>query len=280
MCQQDDRIRDTVGAVTTGGTEPAHVGVWKRLNWWDRSTGIISLSGAVTAVVCAPFAKDPSGAIDVWWFSGQVAGVVTAAVAPMVATWRAKKREAAAGEREIEARTQTRLEMNEALDPIVRRLATSANNNVVGVRREVLSLVTKTAAEIIGPDGTRSCYFDLLPGPPKTLVPTDYHAGRMGSTRSRFVAGTVDGDAAIAMVESSGHRLCVDIGIDPPPGWNDKERDYKTFISVAVVGGDTAYGMLTVDAMNPGDLEQRDVDLLTVMAGLLATAMGMEPTAG
>jgi hypothetical protein len=94
------------------------------------------------------------------------------------------------------------------------------------------------------------------------------------------VEGTEDGDAAIAMVESSGHRLCTNIAVDPPPGWNDKERDYKTFISVAVVGGNTAYGMLTVDALNPGDLEQRDVDLLTVMAGLVATAMGMEPIPG
>lgn len=237
--------------------------------------------GASAAVVCAPFVKAPSGEIEKWWFTGQIAGVVVAAVAPMVLTWRAKKRESAAAEREIEARTQTRLEMNEALDPIVRTLATSANNNVVGLRREVLSLVTKTAAEIIGPEhGTRSCYFDLQPGPPKTLAPTDYHAGRLGSTRSIFEEGTEDGDAAIAMVESNGHRLCTDVTVDPPPGWNDKERDYKTFISVAVVGGDSAYGMLTVDALNPGDLEQRDVDLLTVMAGLLATAMGMEPTGG
>ena len=33
--------------------------------------------------------------------------------------------------------------------------------------------------------------------------------------------------------------------------------------------------MLTVDAPSPGDLEDRDVDLLTVMAGLAAIAMGM-----
>jgi hypothetical protein len=62
--------------------------------------------------------------------------------------------------------------------------------------------VVKTAAEIIGPDqGTRSCYFDLQAGPPKALVPTEYHARRIGSTRSRFVEGTDGGDAAIAMVE-------------------------------------------------------------------------------
>jgi hypothetical protein len=35
--------------------------------------------------------------------------------------------------------------------------------------------------------------------------------------------------------------------------------------------------MLTVDAPNPGDLEERDVDLLGVMAGLVAIAMAMKP---
>jgi GAF domain len=140
----------------------------------------------------------------------------------------------------------------------------------------VLSLVTKTAAEIIGPDhGTRSCYFAAEAGP-KRLVPTEYHAGRLGTPRSTFVAGTEDGDAAIAMVESGGHLLCVNTDTEPPPGWNDKTRDYKTFISVAVVASDTAYGMLTVDALHPGDLEQRDVDLVTVMAGLVAIAMSLE----
>ena len=248
-----------------------------RLNWWDRITGGVGFGGAAAAVVCAPFINDPTGAINEWWFGGQIAGALTAVLAPMVSTWRAKRAESAAAEREIAARTQTRVEMNEALDPIVRTLGASAGTDVAGLRSKVLWLVVKTAAEIIGPDqGTRSCYFDLQAGPPKALVPTEYHAGRIGSTRSNFVEGTVGGDAAIAMVESNGHRLCEDTDKDPPPGWNNKTRDYKTFISVAVVAENTAYGMLTVDALHPGDLEQRDVDLLTVMAGLVAIAMRME----
>jgi len=164
--------------------------------------------------------------------------------------------------------------MNQALDPIIRSLASGVKTP--GLQERVLWMVVKTAAEIIGPDhGTRSCYFELQAGPPKRLVPTDYHAGRMGNTRSNFVEGTPSGKDAIAMVESNGHLLCKDTRTSPPPGWGMKERDYRTFISVAVAVGDTAYGMLTVDALNPGDLEERDVDLLTVMAGLVGIAMTM-----
>jgi GAF domain len=238
----------------------------------------VTLAGAATSVVCATFVKEPSGAINSWWLAGQIAGMSTAALAPTISAWRAKRGETAASQREINARTQTRVEMNEAIDPIVRSLASSVETDVVGLRKQVLSLVTKTAKEIIGPEqGVRACYFDLEAGPPKRLVATDYRAGRIGGTRSGSIEGTEDGDAAIAMVESSGHLLCVDIEKDPPPGWDNRPRDYRTFISVAVVAKDIAYGMLTVDAPQPDDLHPRDVDVLTVMAGLLAIAMKFDP---
>ncbi|WP_187776143.1 GAF domain-containing protein [Antrihabitans cavernicola] len=95
----------------------------------------------------------------------------------------------------------------------------------------------------------------------------------MGSTRSEFVEGTTDGNAAISMVERDDHRLCIDVVTEPPPGWNDKKRDYRTFVSVPVVAGGVAYGMLTVDALEPGDLDENDANVLRVLAGLLAVAL-------
>ncbi|GGF46458.1 hypothetical protein GCM10011519_20530 [Marmoricola endophyticus] len=62
---------------------------------------------------------------------------------------------------------------------------------------------------------------------------------------------------------------------DPPTGWDtDKDRDYRAFISVAVIAGDTALGMLTLDAVEPGSLDDDDMGLLRLMAGLLAVALG------
>ena len=91
-----------------------------------------------------------------------------------------------------------------------------------------------------------------------------------------FTEGTQAGDDAIAMVENGGSRLCPNLDTHPPRGWDGKDRDYKTFISVSVFADTTAYGMLTVDALHPGDLDERDVDLLTLMAGLVAIAMQLE----
>ncbi len=78
------------------------------------------------------------------------------------------------------------------------------------------------------------------------------------------------------MVLADEDRLCEDILADPPPGWDSaKDRDYRTFISVSVIAGDTAYGMLTLDALGPGDLDTDDKGLLRLMAGVLAVALSV-----
>lgn len=248
------------------------------LDWWDYLAVPLTLAAGAAAVYCAYLVKrpPPSNGIYGWWLTAQIVATLIAAGLPAYSAFRAKRRESQAAQREIDVRTQTRIEMNQALDPIVRCLADGAHTPGLGGR--VLGMVLTQAAELIGPDHeTRSCYFALKPGPPKKLVPTRYRHGRMDKPRSTFVAATEDGDDAIALVEANGHRFCKDTSKDPPPGWNNKEREYRTFISVAVAAADTAYGMITVDALKPGDLEERDVDLLTVMAGLFATATRLTP---
>lgn len=76
------------------------------------------------------------------------------------------------------------------------------------------------------------------------------------------------------MVLDGENRLCVDIDDEPPPGWDaTKQRDYKTFISVSVTTMDTAYGMLTLDALEPGTLTKDDLHTLRLMASALAAAL-------
>ena len=91
-----------------------------------------------------------------------------------------------------------------------------------------------------------------------------------------FTAGTPAGDAAIGLVLSDEDLLCEDLESAPPLGWDlSKERDYRTFISVSVIAGDIAYGMLTLDAVEPGTLDVEDKALLRLMAGVLAVALSI-----
>jgi transcriptional regulator with GAF, ATPase, and Fis domain len=47
------------------------------------------------------------------------------------------------------------------------------------------------------------------------------------------------------------------------------ERGYATFISAPIRSASNAYGMLTLDAPSPGDLDSRDGDLIEVLASAL-----------
>jgi GAF domain-containing protein len=136
-----------------------------------------------------------------------------------------------------------------------------------------MALTIAAACQVAGtPQATRSCYFELVPGPPQRLQPTTHRAGRPGSTRSVFVEGTPAGDAAIQIVLNDTHWLCRDVRTEPPPGWSSKDRDYLSFISVPVIAGDVAYGMLSVDSNETEDFNRGDVDVIRVLASLLAAS--------
>ena len=233
----------------------------------------------VLSALTATLARSATGGRLVVLVVVQVVATGLAFLVPQIRSTRAARMEATAEEREIEARVDTKMAMNDALDPILRLLGNLALERDVIVRNQlraqVIPLVLKTAAEFIGPERARACWFKLEPGPLKRLDPSDF-AGRAGSPSTTFVQGTPAGDAAIGMVLDDRDLLCADTESDPPPDWDiTKVRDYRTFVSVSVIAGDTGYGMLTLDALEPGTLVADDLALLRLMAEVLAVALSV-----
>jgi Predicted nucleotide-binding protein containing TIR-like domain len=190
--------------------------------------------------------------------------------------------------REMDARIAARVEIGEVLDVIVRTMANRAHELIDAgredqpvirrsLRREVLGLTVQITPQVMGPAGSaRSCYLDFEAGPPKKLSPSEHFAGRVDKKRQTpFVAGTEHGDYVIRKVEANEPDFYRNLDDEAPPGFDRGSVVYKTFLSVPVVAGTTAYGLLTVDARDAGDLAERDLDLLRVMAGLVAAAMAM-----
>lgn len=238
---------------------------------------LLALGFVLVVPLSGYLAKDATGKKAAWLFVAQVSATGMAFLVPQVRQIRARRREATAAERELAARTETRAAMNDALDPVLRQLGRISSEKSKPARKEIIAaavpFVLHAASNLIGPDRSRACWFELTDDNPARLVPIQ-HAGRSGSPRTTFTEGTAAGDAAIGMVLNDENRLCEDIVADPPPGWDEsKSRDYKTFISVSVAAGDTAYGMLTLDALEPGDLNNDDLHLLSLMAGALAAAL-------
>jgi hypothetical protein len=261
--------------VTNTAHQPDAVGPGVRAWPW--------VAGAVVFVVLSPVAaaamRSANGSTYLVWAVVQAAATGLAFLIPQLRQVRAERQQASAEESEFEVRVDTVLRMNDALDPVVRLLGAIAlePDDVVReqLRAKAVPLVLLTAAELIGPERARACWFPLVEGPPRQLLPAD-SAGRSGAPTTTFTEHTVAGDAALDMVLSDQDRLCVDVDLDPPPGWDaERERDYRTFVAVPVVAADTAYGMVTLDALHPGDLDHDDVRLLRLMAGALAVALAV-----
>ena len=86
-----------------------------------------------------------------------------------------------------------------------------------------------------------------------------------------FVSGDNGrGDAALTWLRSGAPKFVPDTDREADPAWKGSGRGYRTYISVPILIKDEALGMLTVDAPVPGDLDETDVPLVEVLAGILA----------
>jgi hypothetical protein len=135
----------------------------------------------------------------------------------------------------------------------------------------VVQLVVFTAAQLIGPQpGARSCYFELEAGTPMMLVPARFFAGR--NEPALHTADVEYRRDVVSIVVNKEPLFVPDASVDSEIA-NLPPRGHRTFICAPVYSRNVAYGMLSVDAPQPGDLDHRDVDLLSQMAGLVAIAM-------
>ncbi|BBX93105.1 GAF domain-containing protein [Mycolicibacterium boenickei] len=244
------------------------------VKWGTLSRFILTVVAIVGVPTCTLFVKRADGTYDWRWFGGQIFFVLLAAGVPAYAAWRRKRTE-------ISDLTRSRLHLSFTLNPVLRRIVRRTVEDPAALRNEIRAIVVRAAADIVGPGlMTRSCYFELVEvtaqpaqaAPLKQLV-LEEQAGRADPVLSEFTSATPRGADAIKLVMTDGQVRCRDVIKEPLPHWaDDGDQTYKTFISVAVVGHGTAYGMLTVDAPKAGDLDKRDVYLLRAMAGLIAVA--------
>jgi GAF domain-containing protein len=229
--------------------------------------------------IAAAISRKVHGTALIGWIITQAVVTAVAYVVPQVQRLITRHELRSLEQAELAGRTKARVAMNDALHPVLQSLGRAATAAGARERRtsidQAIPAVLATAAVLLGPDRSRACWFEYEAGPPKRLVPVAHH-GRAGSPTSVFDEGTPNGDTALAMVLSSSNLICHDIHTDPPLGWDsEKRRDYATFISVSVVAGDTAFGMLTLDAPDAGGLTDDDLQMLRLFASALGVALAL-----
>jgi len=116
------------------------------------------------------------------------------------------------------------------------------------------------------------------------LMEPEAHAGRDQKPGS-FNRGDRRGDRAFAILEKRKPRVFVrDLHKEKPRTWAGSGVGYRTFITVPIGDQSGAYGLLTLDAPEPGVLTDSDVLLLELIAQMLsvvfASAAKISPSAG
>lgn len=240
--------------------------------WVLNGLAVVSAGGAY---VVAAAAADTTGAARVTLLV--VGGVLAAAV---VSTQLIKQRRDAqqitkAREVAQEAKAAFGEALSGALAPITSYLSEMSSRSDRANRATVVGKLAQAivdAAVSVTTPGAR-CAFYRYDEDGRRLVRETY-VGRPSIPRQQFVGGTPDGDAVLGLVEGGDLVRIDDVGQDAMvtpthPG------DYQTVIAVAVATKHRRFGMLTLDAPLPGDLNNADSALLQVLANLLGAGLAI-----
>jgi GAF domain-containing protein len=240
----------------------------------------VAVTSATVAWVLGAVANDLSG----WPFAlTAAAGAALTALAvgiPLRAEHNARVRAGTAEQIAEDASARMQLVLNDTLEPltyligrITDRPPWSFGREAVELQGQAKAVVLSAAAEVLGADRLRSCFFVKIEEEPVRLVPTEFQ-GRAEQPRTMFVAGTELGDFALGMLARREDLFCADTHASPLPGWTPGGHSYRTFIAVPVATEEREFGILTVDGLQVGDLTEADVAAVRVLARLLAVALG------
>jgi GAF domain-containing protein len=211
-----------------------------------------------------------------WWTLGAVAASVTAAGIPAYEQVRKERMRARAQQAAVDAAVAMRVTLNDALDPIVRqlgRVVTAGRHEKEALQEATIPMAVDSAAHLAGSGRVRACLFRFAPGTPAMLVPAQY-SGRVDDPLEPITEGTTQGDLVFGMIRRNQHLFCPDLDSVPQPGWTvSAPQTYRSLAAVPVAAGQSAFGMLMVDALDPGGITREDVPLVRLLAGLLADAL-------
>lgn len=121
----------------------------------------------------------------------------------------------------------------------------------------------------------RSCYFDYEHcGQEKRLVCRIY-AGRDAKPRSQFSSVDPNHFEIFQLLENRQTERKENITLEGPSRFPpDRDYNYRTYISVPVATSVEIFGLLTLDALHPGELLPQHEKEMLLLAQLLGIALG------
>lgn len=166
---------------------------------------------------------------------------------------------------------------NGAFLPMLKSLQRLATMEVVERRTEISGFrqeLLDKASDLIRNDAPRLAYFrvDDLLAPLRVMHPGPVsQKNRTDEFTSLFDEANEEDREIFALIDTAETPV-LNTSVEVPG------RDYRCYVSAAVRSAGIAFGMLTVNTLEPEGLSREDANNIVVMARILATAEGLRLT--
>lgn len=219
-----------------------------------------------------------------WFFLlGAAAAILASALLQLLSGWAADQ---TAEVDRVEAEI-LRVTLKDALQPVAEMIA---EMELLSQRRDRTAKLEAVANQAVGAlklifphiERARATVYRLTDsGDMECLC---YQGRGEGVRPQPFVRYTSRGEQALAVLAAGGELRIEDIdavetasdGRVVSPDYRGTRSGYKTFITCSITNGHRRYGMVTLDAPEPGSLTDTDAQLVGLMADLLAIAFAIE----
>ncbi|MFF7388915.1 GAF domain-containing protein [Streptomyces scabiei] len=183
-----------------------------------------------------------------------------------------------------DAAENARCAMEDVLTVLVHHIGEIVSANGKSARSPLqqqmkLAIVALTAG-LIGPANTRACVLELDPESQVTGVRemkclAGLWVGRSEAPRTVFREDQARGASLLKLMDDRKSIFVESVDVLAPELRPETDA-YKTYITATITAaGKDAFGVLCVDAPNPGDLRREDVRLVEVLARLLGAALAV-----
>jgi hypothetical protein len=250
--------------------------------WWALGFGAAALSSAAYVAQVVAGADLPSWQVVTLTALGGLASAAVIILAAIQTSTEAKARreaEAAADDASALATSAVaafEIALNDIFLPfsdILSKAVTADSASRAGVQAEAKRAVVNYAAKFIDASRVRACFFELSEDAAgvKRLQCNGVYEGRSGAPTTIFRQGNPNHQHIFDQLDKGEVEYWPDLTQNRPPG--STTRVYKAFISAPVATDARVYGLLTVDALEPGDITVRHEPFIRLFAQLLAVAL-------
>lgn len=173
----------------------------------------------------------------------------------------------------VEYRARLGLTLGEAITPIadlLGRIAVKDGEERAGLQGQLRQRVVDAASALTSAERSRSVFFGLEGRKLRAVA----WSGRPEPPNQALARSGVSGALAYHLVESHGRVLVTDVS-EPEAAPLDLDGRYGTFLAVGVYAASTNLGLLTVDAAEPGALEESDLDIVAALAQTLGAGLAL-----